>query len=199
MTPIAVVDSETTGLDPFRHEMWELAIITADHDPDLGIVNEKEFAVHLPVDLSKADPTGLRVGRFYERYNPQHIADPGVAARAVAKMLDGRTLIGAVPNFDEKFLERWLRRFDQCGVWHYHLVCVENLAAGWLMGRAAGVELAGESTDGFKDDRHVAMPPWNSNELSRAIGVEPDDFDRHTALGDVEWALAIYKAVNGCP
>ncbi len=40
-----------------------------------------------------------------------------------------------------------------------------------------------------------AIPPWDSNKLSLAVGVDPDDFDRHTALGDARWAKAIYERV----
>ena len=36
-----------------------------------------------------------------------------------------------------------------------------------------------------------------SNQLSLAVGVDPDDYDRHTALGDCRWAKAIYQAVIG--
>ena len=72
-------------------------------------------------------------------------------------------------------------------MWEYHLVDVEALAAGWL---AAGHDWSQGPPVG---DR--ATPPWSSEELSRAVGVDPDDFDRHTALGDARWAAAIYDAV----
>ena len=31
-------------------------------------------------------------------------------------------------------------------------------------------------------------------QLSRKLDVEPDDFERHTALGDCRWGLAVYEA-----
>jgi DNA polymerase III epsilon subunit-like protein len=42
----------------------------------------------------------------------------------------------------------------------------------------------------------VALP-WNSNQLSRRLGVDPDNFARHTAMGDVQWCLAQWRAMNG--
>ena len=47
---LAFVDCETTGVDPERHEMWELAIVTVapwddDHEPG-------EWTWQLPVDLA---------------------------------------------------------------------------------------------------------------------------------------------------
>lgn len=189
MTRLAFVDTETTGLDPERHQVWELAIILRDGDED------QEYAWQLPVDLSCADPTGLRIGRFYERRNvlpgsapvaqrhmvlwPSREEWTGAGlplshtAETVARLLDGAHMVGAVPSFDAAFLTRWLRAHGQAPTWHYHLVDVEALAAG----------------------RMQTSPPWNSTDLSLSVGVEPEDFDRHTALGDARWARAIYDAV----
>lgn len=100
----------------------------------------------------------------------------------------------------------------------------EALAAGWLAGRRHASDYASRTSetgdctyvainteDGpssrcrihpwtdheVSSDPTGALPPWNSNDMSRAVGVEPDDFDRHTALGDARWAKAIYEAVMG--
>lgn len=182
--PVVFVDTETTGLDPDRHEIWELAIITADGS---------EWEWQLPVDLARADPTGLRIGRFYERRAavvPRPTSLAGIArwrtggsawvsdgvtdmAQQVAVLLDGRHLVGAVPSFDAAFLGRWLRAHGQAAAWHYHLVDVEALAAGKL-----GV-----------------APPWKSDDLTAGLGLEIDHEGRHTALGDARWAKAIYQAV----
>jgi DNA polymerase III epsilon subunit-like protein len=171
---VVFLDTETTGLDPDRHEIWELAFI-------LGIGQEYEFRFR--PDLAVADPMALRIGRFYER-SPRssdpftkdergYWSDPRQAASTVAQRLDGQHLVGAAPSFDAAFLGPWLRRHGQAATWHYHLVDVEALAAGKL---------------GWG-------PPWNSDELSKAIGVDPSLFDRHTALGDARWAKAVYEAV----
>lgn len=70
--------------------------------------------------------------------------------------------------------------------WHYHLIDVENLAVGWLAALPLG------------DPRRDALTlPWNSDDMSRAVGVDPDRFKRYTAMGDVRWAMAIYDAVMG--
>jgi DNA polymerase III epsilon subunit-like protein len=184
VTEIAFVDTETTGLEPDRHDVWEIAVITADHDRNVGVVNEQEYVWLIIPDLSKADPTALRISRFYERTSlvarewknngwSGNWSNPNVVAPHLAKLLAGRHLIGAVPSFDEKFLDRFLRRFGVCLAAHYHLIDVENLAAAKLR----------------------MPPPWDSEELSRALSVDPDRFERHTALGDARWAKALYEAV----
>lgn len=172
--PLAFVDCETTGLDPRMHEVWEVALVLRDSE---GV--EFEAVWQLPVDLGRADPMALSVGRFYER---AHQAQQGESdqltsvhafARQFAALTHGAHLVGAVPSFDDAFLKRVLRSGHQCPGWHYHLVDVEALVAGRL----------------------GLTPPWNSNALSLAIGVDPGDFERHTALGDVHWATALYDAV----
>jgi hypothetical protein len=37
----------------------------------------------------------------------------------------------------------------------------------------------------------------DSDALSRACGVEPPTTERHTAMGDVRWAIALYDAISG--
>jgi hypothetical protein len=87
-----------------------------------------------------------------------------------------------------------------CWSGHYHLCDVENLAVGWLSAYAAYLErdgtVAEHALDRAAELRRIAAPPWNSDELSRAVGVEPDEDERHTALGDAKWARAIYDAVT---
>lgn len=194
---LCFLDLETIGLEPDRHEVYEIGLIVRDSDrgPEL------EWRWWLPVNLGRADPIALKVGRFFERRPQQSRTWPGAlqwapdsgrveqadvreVAESVMELTAGAHLVGAVPSFDAKFLDRLLRGHGCCPAWHYHLVDVEALAAGYLAGR---------TFDGMRP--LGAAPPWDSNDLSRAVGVEPKDFDRHTALRDARWALAIYDAV----
>ena len=97
--------------------------------------------------------------------------------------------MGAVPNFDTERLALLLRAHGFEPPWHYHLIDVENLAVGYLAGR-------GDNPAPDAIGRHVSLP-WDSNALSLAVGVDPDRFARHTAMGDVLWARAIYDTVMG--
>ena len=64
--------------------------------------------------------------------------------------------------------------------WHYHLIDVEALAIGFLAAKGTRFDL-----------------PWDSDDLSRAVGVEPLEA-RHEALYDALWAKQIYETVvNG--
>lgn len=192
MTALAFVDTETTGLDPRHHEVWEVALILRDPE---GV--EVERVWQLPVDLGRADPVALSIGRFYERAaqaNPgvdeMEMASPWIFAREFAQLTHGAHIVGAVPSFDDGFLKRLLRSFKQCPGWHYHLVDVEALAAGYLAALALEIDCDPEPR------LAIATPPWNSSELSRHVGVDPDLYPKHTALGDAQWAKAIYDAVT---
>lgn len=197
MTKLAFVDIETTSLDRERAEVWEVGLII--RDPVVG--RDDEFVWQLPVDLFDADPMSLKISGFYERRWverdwPAASADEGLTgnvvvpannmgrwAREFVKLTLGAHLVGNVPSFDDHHLQRLLRRHNQCAMWHYHLVDVEALAAG--------------SISAHDEVQHLAAPPWDSEELSRACYVDPDQYDRHSALGDARWARDLYDAVIG--
>lgn len=167
---ICFVDTETTGLDPDIHEIWEVAAVLYDPEHD-KVLEERTW--QLPVDLGKADGVALNIGRFHERRDIDVTSSPWGFSEQFRGVTWGHHLAGAVVSFDEERLRRFLRRNGECPGWHYHLIDVEALVAGALK----------------------IAPPWKSNELSRAIGVNPEDFDRHTAMGDCQWSLAQYRAV----
>ncbi|HEY0643681.1 MAG TPA: 3'-5' exonuclease [Nocardioides sp.] len=199
MNTIVFLDTETTGLDSDRCDVWEIgAIVRVPGNSDM------EYLWQVQPDLTKAEPTGLRVGRFYERSlvtgpgrpsaitvidpdNPEQAVydelerhtNRGVVAARLARILDGAHVVGAVPDFDQRFLRRFLARHGQALTCHYHLIDVEVLAVGYLAGR-------GE-----------ALPPlpWRSDDLGAALGVKVREEDRHTALGDARWVRDMYDAI----
>ena len=172
---VVFIDCETTGLDPDRHEIWELALI----------VDGEEHVWVMDVDLSKADPGALRVSRYYERlwYSERKTlaSTPFEVAAQVCYLTANRTLVGINPAFDAAFLTRFLRRHGYVPAWHYHVIDVKAVAAGWLMGRHPKVP--------------GMNPPWSTDDLARALHLDPEGFDRHTALDDARLAEAMYEAV----
>jgi DNA polymerase III epsilon subunit-like protein len=177
MSVIAFVDIETTGLDPDHHEIWEAAVVLYD-TTTRAVTEEKVW--QLPVDLGRADPVALSIGRFHERRRPSNaLVQHRSFARHFAELTRGAHLAGAVVSFDEERLRRTLKANGACPEWHYHLIDVEALAVGCLAARGQG-----------------PMIPWRSDDLSYALGVEISDDDRHTALGDARWALRLYEAVT---
>lgn len=195
MTDLVFLDTETTGLDAARHDVWEIA----------ALHGRVESVFRPRPDLSTADPTSLRMTRFYERTGQGKVTSkwqweaPGDVAHRLAPILAGRHVVAAVPSFDAAFLDRFLRAHGQAPAWHYHLIDVEGMAVGWLRGRYsrfdAGGNVAGPPVEA---EGEVVELPWKSDELSRACGVEPPGPDRrHTALGDARWVKRWYEALTG--
>ena len=207
--PICFVDTETTSLRPDRRA-WDIAIIRVDDDHPDGLVAQFFIDLD-SLDLPNSDPFSLRVGRFWGRHPqalalqsfrsietvpvdggglyPSESLHPlrgavlteSRAAQVVAAYTHGAHFVGAVPSFDAEVLAALLRDNWLTPSWHYHLIDVEVLAAGWLA----------------RDGRAPA-PPWRSDDVAAALGVDaPDDGELHTALGDARWARRIYDRVMG--
>jgi hypothetical protein len=219
--PLLFLDTETTGLRrPYLHHgrrIWEIGGVRVEPDgteyPLHLFIRIEELLLTelLPPDIffsmppsSPGTPTpgiegtwydhlpemvreGLKIGGFHERH-PQRGGSLDTGARlcdersAAATLMDGLWLrerpiiVGAVPNFDELGLFDLLHRTGYIGSddmpWNYHLVCAETLAAGAL---------------GW-------APPWDTEELTKALGVDITRFRRHCAVDDALWARALYRA-----
>lgn len=191
---VAFTDVETTGLHPELHEIYEVGLILPDG---------AEHRWWLPVDLAQADPFALEIGKFHERHPHGYsyragedvpdaafidhgLMEPAAFALQFSVLTFRKHIAGAVVSFDAERLARLLRSHGRSPDWHYHIIDVEALAVGYITGhdRRQGV-----------DPWFVTEPPWNSDELSEALGIKVPDGDRHTALGDCRWARAIYETV----
>lgn len=179
---VAFVDCETTGLDPNRHAVWEVGLI----------VDDVEHHWFLPVNIAEADPFALEIGGFYERHPDYRAGGPTEDERCTqredfcrefSQLTARRHLVGAVVSFDAERLAIVLRTYGWLPRWHYHLIDVEALAVGYLMG-----------IDG---EVGASALPWQSEEVSKLVGVDPGTFEKHTALGDARWAREIYQAIMG--
>lgn len=207
MAKLVFVDCETTGLDPLKHEIWDLALIVREDD---GI--EQEYSWFIKPDLAKADGTALQIGRYYERTHDLHgptfyngglgkyVKDatqrywstPGDVARRVAKLTSGAHLVGMMVHFDAQFLKEFLQTNEVQGAWSYHFIEAESLARGWLERdhHLSHWELPDKCPDWCKAARSV---PWKSDAIIKALDV--DETDRHTALGDARITRDIYDSV----
>jgi hypothetical protein len=205
-----ILDCETTSLEPDyktgRGVIWELGCIELDDEGGPAAVE----AVHLwrmKPDASAADPGALAVGRFYERTGDMrdccrtaedlmdptprkgggpHWSDPKLLAPVVAARLSGATVIGAVPSFDAGFLAAFLRAHGEAPSWHYRMRDIGSMAYGWLKGCKRGAEWVpafDASTDAF----------------ACALGVNPERFERHSALGDCHLVAAMLGVIEGTP
>lgn len=186
---LVFVDIETTGRDPDRHEMWELAYIFQDPVDGRWTTDRHWF----DVSLSGAEPEALEISGWFDRVGPRpdealpRPADPYYTARRFSAHTRGCHLVGVNPAFDEAFLRDWVDRYGSAAAWHYHTIDVKALGVGYLIGRQTWSQYP------------QSGPPWSTEDVARGLGVPVGSFDRHTALGDVRLAAAMYDAVIPVP
>lgn len=116
MSDLVFLDTETTGLDPALHEVWEVAYAIND-----GPI-ESRF---LPHTLRAADPKALELNGYRKRMPLVVRSDFGIFADVeLRELLTGATIVGANPAFDTAFLRaRW-----GAAPWHHRLIDVESMA-----------------------------------------------------------------------
>ena len=112
MGALVYLDTETTGLDPFRHEVWEIAWAVED-----GPVN----VMQVRHSLANAEPAALKINGYLDRWDKP----AGDLAEAdLRKVLTGATLVCSNPSFDESFLrQRW-----GSSPWHHRKIDIATYA-----------------------------------------------------------------------
>lgn len=229
MTHLVFVDTETTGLYPEKgHEVWEIALIVQGHrnpnvdgeylfqvnpvdlsqaDPyalKLSGYYERNKAVYFtgdPVDVhvETAPLEGLISESDVYSARRKAVTDKYQLAKFISFLVRGSHLVGAVPDFDVRFLKKFCEYYGERFDPHYHLIDVEALAVGYLSARLK-FGVFPQVLPGAKDPRTKIREgltlPYSSDTLSELVGVTPPTEDeRHTALGDARWAKRLYEAI----
>ena len=178
---IAIVDVETTGLDPAHHEMVDLGAIYIRPDGrELG-----RFFVRIhPPHPERLDPGAAAVNGYSpERWLTLGAVDESEAVRQWRAFHDqmarvgGATVTFAALNawFDQSFTDALLRRHGSSwrALFHYQILDLPSMA--WGLGAR---ELGGAA-------------------LAARYGIEPETRDplRHTGESGVEFNLALYRAM----
>lgn len=192
------IDTETTRLTPLAGvvTVWELALIVQRD----GYFDEYLWRIRTERDC--AEESALEVGKYWSRINPV-IRDGGAEvveldpqdgrivkplsgrefAAMIVELTSGADLWGSNPAFDMAHLGNLLDVYGEGPGWHYHPNDIPSMAAGWCA--ANGITPASARGDG-----RIRSDDW-----SRALGIDPDSFDRHSALGDARWCREQYRVM----
>lgn len=203
MSDICHLDCETTSTELDRRA-WEIGLITPDGAEYEWLIDIRDLK------LPRADPVALGIGRFWQRH-PQadrvpllgnlagvavqfpDSAPPGWARREaevlaeVAELIPDQAVVhGSNPDFDRYTLWPRMAAHGIKPRWYYSPEDVARAAYWWLRGQG------------------VVVPPRangrvKSDDVSRACGVDPDSYDRHTALGDCRWLRDLHAVIAGSP
>lgn len=195
-TKVIFTDCETTGLDVFRHDAWEIAWIEWNSERDQWV--ETTYCIW-PEHLAEAEPMALSVNNFYQRAAQIQAIDGFSGQHEVAEQMAyrfaGKHVIGACPWFDDRFYQKLLLNMGFQVSWHYHLLDVEAAALGFLAATQGAREIGGVRYP------NLELPlPWKSDWLAEMLGMDrPDKQYRHTALGDAREVKEVFLNIFGPP
>ena len=111
------LDTETTGLDPDRHDVWEIAYAIGEGP----IINFQRPLFHGAIQRASAE--ALEINRFHERYVQPDIDSYFEEFDRLQAALRGRHLVGSNPAFDAAFLRPLVGP-----VWHHRMVDLATYA-----------------------------------------------------------------------
>lgn len=181
--PLLFLDTETLGLD-VNAPIWEIAAIRLAQAPGVDQWHSTEFSGFVdhvdPLNYLATLPKSFQ-DDYRTRYDPENCWGANAALARIADMAEGAIVVGSNPQFDMQRIEKLAGtvEFDDAIAWHYHAIDMPTMIHGYLCGKGI-----------------YPAPPWGSDLLSQMVGVDPKDFDRHTAMGDARWCLAMWNAVT---
>lgn len=167
------VDTETTGLTPTVHRVWEAAVIV---DDELEVV---QFDIGDDA-WALAEPEALDVNGARTRRGAGTVLPMADAASWVADRFAGRTVVGKNPQFDVAMLSSTFQ-LEGPAPWHYRVVDVDAMLLDRCLALGLDVDV-----------------PWRSQGLVDALGLGhlADGLDLHTAAGDVTWVKRVWDRLT---
>ena len=186
---ICVIDTETTGLDPFHHEVIQVAILPLDSN--LNIRKDViPFYITLRPDYpERIDREAMQVNRLteltkngFDRLKALDMLEEWISKLGLPVTKWGRskqiTPLGQNYTFDKAFLQAWMGNNFYETYFHYHYRDT-MIAANYLNDRAAfHAEVVPYSKVGLQwlcKQHHIENPK------------------AHDALGDCAATAAVYK------
>lgn len=176
---LVFLDTETLGLDLWS-PIWEFSGTRRD-----AVTNEEtDLYLQITHDPSSwLDTLDEPFATDYRnRFKPDHAVARLDAAHAIHHFTEGAIVVGVNPRFDTERISHQLLRpaLLPPEPWYHHLRDVAALALGYLAAR-----------------RELPEGCWSSNALSAALGVDPEDYQRHTAMDDVRWTRDQHDIIMG--
>lgn len=176
-TSLLFLDIESLGVTP-GVAVWEVAARRVENGRSVGSMSV--FVQHDP-RARDADYPDSMADDYAARYDHRQAVTAAEVLARLHNFAEGRVIVcGSNPSFDMQHLEHLAVTFGvDVPPWHYHPLDIPTLVHGYLLGKGI-----------------APAQPWTSEFMSRCVGVDPRDYGRHTAMGDVEWACAMWQAVS---
>lgn len=175
---LAFVDLETTGLDPFKHEILEVGIVLAEQRADLfgkqylELLSEHEIQL-LPEHIETADPKALEVNKYHARDWSQALPQKEGLLKVI-EILGGTIFVAQNVGFDWAFLQHAVTAHAlsiERDV-HYHKLDLASMVFGKLY-------------------HEPKLSKFSLREMAQYFGVTNQD--AHTALADARATFEVCK------
>ena len=168
---IVFVDCETTGLSPYDHETIEVAAIRVD-----AVTLEPIDCMHCRIKPKR--PVSEESLKFnnYSAKKWEDALTGGEALYHLRPLVTGAQWAGSNPSFDRKFLDALAKQTKEPKVepCSHRMIDISAMVDPLI--------------------RVGLMPHSGVDALCKYFGLPPNG--RHTAKGDVEMELALYKAIR---
>ena len=165
---LAFIDTETTGLDPKKHEIIEIAVLIEEEGKVIDAFQSKIR----PQRIEVAEPRALELNGYSKNSRAWENAPlMEEVAPILIRMLDGCILVGHNPSFDEAFLREGIVRAGVSGKIPYHKIDTITLAYEHL----SPLGLTKASLDAIRD-----FLGWSKK-------------NAHTAMVDVEDSRKLFR------
>jgi len=183
---VCAVDTETTGLDPRKHDIIQIAILPLGPDlkPNKSYM---PFNMHLkPGHPENIDPRAMKVNKIDLNWIMQHGVDPFQAADLLEEwfaklnlpMYKRILVLGQNYCFDRGFILEWLGPQTYEYIFHYHYRDA-MIAAMYINDRAAS---------------YGEKPPFNGISLNKLCNVlKVENIYAHDALEDCKMVAECYR------
>jgi len=173
---LAFIDTETTGTDPEKHEIIEIACLVASQSvdesgkPKFEVIEEFDFKIK-PTHIETAEPEALLVNH-YNKMDWLFAIDMSQALKSLSQKTDGAIMVAQNVAFDYQFLNK---AFSTTGVENkmsFHKLDLISIAFAKL----------------YNDERVTKYNLWA---LAEHFGLLNEK--AHSAMADVRLTFEIYK------
>ena len=152
LTPYAVVDCETDSLPPGQMP-WEIAVLRRSRDVDVWV---HEVIHIIDFDADSMTEQAAAVNGFQRRW----LNEPGArgmtrhnACVHLAHILEGRTIVGSKPSFDQDALEN----MGVAPTWNHHYRDVPSMFLGAYGYDIKGLQGVCDALSIVNDAPHTAL------------------------------------------
>jgi DNA polymerase-3 subunit epsilon len=173
---LVFVDIETTGADPYTHEIIEISVIRVKQEwkpadkPVFTVIEEWSTKI-LPENIASADPAALRInGYTVTRWNDAIRIKP--ALEEFARRTEKAIMVSHNVAFDAGFLEAYMSSYCIPSSMHYHRLDTVSMAFAKL-------------------HSDPAVLRFSLAELAKHFGITTDG--AHSALPDARTCFEIFK------